>query len=209
MLRQKRMTEAELKVSELQEDLKQTHTLQCAVQDALASMQEAQRSMASDLATICQLLNTPRDPSIESQLVTPTTDLSVQPDSGPEEHDQGDKSSPFTVVQSKRRRRKKIVVGTEDCCESFRGAPEVRSVFVWNVSKDTSVEQVRSHIEKNCDGVVSVRQWSHKDAPRKSFKVTVLKDSVQVLLNSDFPWPKYVKARRFTPRRMPPTHFAK
>ena len=103
-----------------------------------------------------------------------------------------------------RRKKRKIVTGTQECVDSFCGAPEVRSLFVWNVSKETKTENVQKHIADRCDGLVSVRSWSHPDAPCRSYKVTVKKESVNTLLDAEFPWPRHVKVRRFVPGRSPP-----
>eukprot|EP00914_Ancora_sagittata_P029237 GHVO01057795.1.p2 GENE.GHVO01057795.1~~GHVO01057795.1.p2 ORF type:complete len:114 (+),score=0.81 GHVO01057795.1:256-597(+) len=40
---------------------------------------------------------------------------------------------PWSIVR--RRKKKNTLTGTQECVDSFRGSPEVRSVFVWNVSK--------------------------------------------------------------------------
>eukprot|EP00914_Ancora_sagittata_P034893 GHVO01070354.1.p2 GENE.GHVO01070354.1~~GHVO01070354.1.p2 ORF type:complete len:125 (+),score=8.19 GHVO01070354.1:24-377(+) len=101
------------------------------------------------------------------------------------------------------RKKRKVVTGTQECEDSFRGAPEVRSLFVSNVAKETLVDKVQKHIGDRCDGLISVRLWSHPDAPLRSFKVTVRKECFENLFSSEFPWPK-LRVRRFVPRRGPP-----
>ena len=103
-----------------------------------------------------------------------------------------------------RRKKKKILIGKQELQEAFSGAPAVRSVFLWNVSKDSEDAKVSKHIADNCDGLISVRRWSHPDAPLKSFKVTVRKECADTLLSPEFPWPCHVKVRRFVPARGPP-----
>ena len=69
--------------------------------------------------------------------------------------------NPWIPVQKKKRRTVIVVTGKEDCKEpAFRGAPVVRSFFVWNVSKETETETVSSYISKHCEGLVNVRLWS-------------------------------------------------
>lgn len=222
---QKRRAACDSQLSEMEEELHQTQTL---VQESLASIQEAQKTMAADLVQLRQRLDAPAFPGTRS---TPScqqkprstrsvsashpefegADRVVHDELGPRGSRSGymrsihPKSEPPAWSTVKRRKKKrKIVTGTQECVDSFCGAPEVRSLFVWNVSKDTEPEKVKKHIANQCDGIVSVRAWSHPDAPRRSFKVTVMKESVNTLMNPDFPWPRHVKVRHFVPGRGPP-----
>lgn len=109
----------------------------------------------------------------------------------------------FTLVTRRRPRRQKVIKGVAASTDNsaFRGAPEVRSIFVANVSKTTKEEDVAQFLQQHDVHTVKVRVLSHPDSCLKSFKVTVLKDKVTELLQDKFPWPQDVKVRRFVPSR--------
>ena len=198
------------------------HQSQDALKDTLASIQEAQERMAEEMTQVRHRLDAqalsggPEPRSSTPDLKKPRTAPQDAPhttsaDAVREEtrgsrdlqsaHPMG--TLPWTVA-GRRRRKRKEVTGTQECEDSFHGAPEVRSLFVTNVSKDSLLENVQKYIGDRCNGLVRVRLWSHPDAPVQSFKVTVLKESVNKLLSMDFPWPQYVRVRRFVPRKGPP-----
>eukprot|EP00914_Ancora_sagittata_P016438 GHVO01032702.1.p1 GENE.GHVO01032702.1~~GHVO01032702.1.p1 ORF type:complete len:308 (-),score=38.55 GHVO01032702.1:85-1008(-) len=216
---QKRQRALDTQVSNIEDEL---HQSQDEVKQTLTSIQEAQKMLSEDMTELRRRLDdpvflgpqssTPNQRRHGASIQSPPrpTLPEVRGESGPrgprnrrtDSAQAGSGSQWNTVVRNKR--KKKVVTGTQECEEAFSGAPEVRNLFVWNVAKNAEVEKVRKHIEDRCDGVVNVRVWSHPDAPLKSFKVTVLKDSVKTLLCSDFPWPRLVKVRRFVPGRGPP-----
>lgn len=107
----------------------------------------------------------------------------------------------FTVVTRRRRRHQKVVKGTAEASDDtgFRGAPEVRSVFIGNVHKTANEDEVAKFLRQHKVDVIKIRTLSHPESALKSFKVTVIKDKAHVLLSSDFPWPLDIRVRRFMP----------
>lgn len=111
----------------------------------------------------------------------------------------------WTTVHNKRKRQRKqkVIRGTASTGEqsAFCGAPDVGSVFVYQVHKNASEDDVRNWLqsERNVNAV-SVRVMSHADSNLKSFKVSVLKDRIKDLLHADFGWPVDVRVRRFIKR---------
>ena len=103
-----------------------------------------------------------------------------------------------------KRRKGKVTTGTDTCAENgrFVGAPPVASIFVYHVQKKATEEDLRQWLKerKGVDSV-AIRTMSHPNGVLRSFKVTVLKDDVKNLLCPDFGWPTDVKVRRFTPER--------
>ena len=217
----KRQVAWDTQVSRLEDEI---HQSQDALKDTLASIQEAQERMAEEMTQVrhrldAQALSVGSEPrSSTPDLKKPRTTLRYAPRptfADVVREETGSSGSrdvqsalpmdtlPWTVA-GRGRRKRKVVTGTQECKDSFRGAPEVRSLFVSNVSKDTLLEEVRKHIGDRCDGLISVRLWSHPDAPVQSFKVTVRKECVGSLVTSEFPWPRHVRVRRFVPRRGPP-----
>ena len=213
-------------VTHLEEEL---HESQDSMKQVLASIQDTQSRMAEELTQvyICQQRSHYTETQVHLSVHVPPEPLHSTPEMKKSiiqrspTYDNVDQESARHTRQSKskppnsmpwtyptpRRRKAKKVTGTQESTDSFCGAPVVRSLFLSNVAKTTQVETVTKYIEARCDGLICVRQWSHPDAPLRSFKVTVKKERVKDLLNSDFPWPKNVQVRRFVPRRgPPPTH---
>lgn len=216
----KRQVVWDTQVSNLEDEL---HQSQDALKNTLTSIEDGQKRMAEELAQVrhqlesldAQVQSVPLDPRSSTPDLKKTIPHRTYADAVSEEPgrdtrrqntDQLPNSRPWTYP-APRRRKPKVVTGTQECVDTFRGAPEVRSLFISNVRKDTEAEKVKRYIEDHCDGVICVRQWSHPEAPLRSFKVTVKKECVKDLLSTDFPWPKNVRVRRFVFRRgPPPTH---
>ena len=58
------------------------------------------------------------------------------------------------------------------------------SVFLFNVTKKCSVDEVYDHFEKQEINIVDLWQSSHIDARRKYFVVKVAKNVVDMVMNS-------------------------
>jgi len=220
LITQKRQATLDKHLSLVEEEL---HHSQHAAQEALASIQEAQSKMAEELAKIHQrldghsdlapatstpkALNTSNAPAADDRMVAdgspPTCPRKEEELSVGASHMCSDQlaQQPWHVAGRPKRRKRRIVVGTTtgDDAGCFGGAPEVRSVFVYNAKKSSTEDAVRRWVQRQNVDVLNIRVMSHVNAVCKSFKVTVPKDQVRKLLNKDFKWPLDVKVRHFIP----------
>lgn len=180
-------------------------------QKTLDSIQETQKRMGEELSRLRRQVDaspmeprpsTPRpsQPDQKSAPVASCRPTQVYKDADPTPPHRQEESW-TTVRRAKRRRNQKVVTGTntDGDCGIFRGAQEVRSVFVFNVQKDATTDSVSQWLRSKAIETVAVRIMSHPDAVLRSFKVSVNKDKASALLSPDFQWPSGVKVRRFVP----------
>jgi hypothetical protein len=201
---QNRQRVVDSSLASMQEQLQQSREL---FEKSVASFQEAENKTHKEMADLRQLLQESRRADAPTEHVPPecsdrhapnTAHRAPDKDAVPtvpapvHQHMQDD----FTVVK-RRQRRRKVITGTSSESDGFRGAPEVRSLFVYHVNKETQEDDVKKYLVKRNVNVVSIRVLSHPDAALKSFKVTVHKDKLSSLLSQDFPWPADVRVRRF------------
>ena len=208
-------------MSNLEDEL---HQSQDALRQTLASIEDGQKKMAEELTQVrCQLetldslahsatASDPRSSTPDPKKKRPTNLCPPRPEYASvtglniQKVQQDTSKQPTKIIPGPRRKRNrmKIVTGTQECEDAFHGAPEVRSLFISNVTKETQLSTVEKYLHARCNGLICVRKWSHPDAPLQSFKVTVPKESVSTLLSDKFHWPERVRVRRFIPRRGPP-----
>ena len=180
---EKRSHAVKQQISTIEEEL---HHSQNEVRRTLAAIEDAQKKMTDEMAHLRHKLETlhdipeMQDTSPDPRSSTPDpkklhTSYPLRPSyanaaneglrrSG-QARQRAQISAPLKNTEPRnpadlKRKRLKVVTGTQKCENSFCSAPEVGCVFVSNVMKNTQLESVRKHLDTHCDGVKNVRQWS-------------------------------------------------
>ncbi len=101
----------------------------------------------------------------------------------------------FTMYKSRRKKNKRIIVGTK-VTDKIRGAPEPsRSVFV-RVHSSTTFEDLKEYIESLGLEVRSLDKISHEDAKSKSYRLDIPKRQYNYAFDASI-WPKEVTIKPF------------
>lgn len=92
----------------------------------------------------------------------------------------------MSATAHRRYAKPRLTVGANDNSHSaIQGAAPARSVFVYRVRKDFSVDDMRSFLEPQVD-VIDLRVVSRDDARNKSFKLTVPWTQLDTLFDPNF-----------------------
>ena len=105
-------------------------------------------------------------------------------------------NKPFqTVIKPRRRRHERAVFGngSDDVITS---GLQKHELFVFQVNKSTTDEEVKSFLERKKVHVVNIKRVSAEESASNSYHVILHCRDVRTIINSDF-WPSGVGCRRF------------
>ena len=110
---------------------------------------------------------------------------------------------PAYVLRKQQRQKRRIIQGNaKESTGSFRGAPEPsRDLFIYRVDKDSTDDDLKTHIEASGINIRLLQCVSHSDAKFKSYRLTVAASQYGELFKDEM-WPDGVNIRRYNvPRR--------
>ena len=102
----------------------------------------------------------------------------------------------WTIVR--RRKSRKFLTGSNTTnTGNFCGVEETRDLYVGRCNQRVEINDIKEHIRREFSfESVKCIQISNDESPTKSFKVTVLADQLDLMLNSD-KWPANIRIRRY------------
>lgn len=105
-------------------------------------------------------------------------------------------------VVGSRKKRPKVIKGTQEASGKFKGAPErQQDIFLYRVDKECDADDVKSMLNENDCTPKEIVLMSKEEAQFRSFKITVDNQMARSMLSESFPWPAGVRVRRFFPAR--------
>lgn len=103
-------------------------------------------------------------------------------------------------IKKAARRKKRVIFGNSSESSDLKGGDFSKSLFIFHITKETSTDSVRNFVEKKVK-VKELTLLSHEASKFKSFKVTVAKSDVEIMMNENF-WPEGVGCKYFWKRNV-------
>ena len=100
----------------------------------------------------------------------------------------------FTTVTNRRRKQTAVYGNAND--DTFTAGLQKHELFVFQVNKNVTEDQVKDYISKNDVTVVSIKLMTAAEAPSNSYHVVIHCMDVRPIINPEF-WPTGVGCRRF------------
>lgn len=99
-----------------------------------------------------------------------------------------------------KREKRKFLVGKKQGTTTLKAAQENVELFVFRIHKDVDDAELRDYIERENVDIQELECISHGDAIKKSYKLTIIKENEDKVLNENF-WPEGIACRKFYRQR--------
>ena len=137
-----------------------------------------------------------------TQLLNPEAEIftSRERDGAGEDEPNGEDNLPWHTVRRRKMRANNVVKGSKQSTGALKGVRDSKDLYVGRCNPDVKIEDIKNYVKDEAGiDVIYCCIISKDDAPVKAFKITVIAEDADKLLDPSI-WPENIRVRKYFSR---------